>query len=185
MRYHTIPLVGLLLLGLMAGCIRPTPTIEGPTPTSTPVARTPLVISEVMAGATGNNNYEFIELYNATEEPFDLEGYRLTYRLSPDAEEVLIYAWDEPSAIPPHGHFLLVRAGIDVGAVPDGEFDQPLNTRFGGLTLWDPAGGVADRIGWGDKPELAEGEPAPALENDKSLERRPGGEAGNGQDTDD
>ena len=185
MRYHTIPLVGLLLLGLLAGCIRPTPTVEVPTPTPTPTVRTPLVISEVMAGATGNNNYEFIELYNATEEPLDLEGYRLTYRLSPDAEEVLIYTWDEPSVVPPHGHFLLVRSGVDVGAVPDGEFDHPLNTRFGGLTLWDPAGGVADRVGWGDKPELAEGEPAPALENDRSLERRPGGEAGNGQDTDD
>ncbi len=161
-------LAGMLLL---ASCAGPTATPEGPTPT--PVPRTPLVISEVQAGAAGDNNLEFIELYNATGEPLDLEGYRLLYRLSPEAEEVLLYAWEEPAAIPPHGHFLLVRAGKEVGAVPDAEFDYPLNTRFGSLTLLDPTGTVA------------EGSPAPPLENDRSLERRPGGEAGNGQDTDD
>jgi len=185
MRRSVAAVSGFLLVLLLAGCVRPTPTAEKPTPTPTLVVRTPLVISEVMAGATGDNNYEFIELYNATEEPFDLQGYRLLYRLSPEAEEVLVYAWDEPSIVPPHGHFLLVRSGVDVGTVPDAEFDQPLNTRFGSLILLDPTGGVADRVGWGDKPELAEGTPAPSLENDRSLERRPGGEAGSGQDTDD
>jgi len=146
---------------------------------------TPLVISEVQAGATGDNNHEFIELYNATEEPLDLAGYRLTYRLPTDEEESTVYTWEEEAVIPPHGHYLLVRAGVDVGVVPDGEFEQPLNTRSGQLALLDPAGEPVDRLGWGDTPDLAEGRPAPPLENDVSLERKPGGEEGNGRDTDD
>ncbi len=173
----TLPLLLLLpLLALLSACkkeAKPTPT-------------TPLVISELQAGAKGNNNYEFIELYNATSEPFDLQGYRLLYQLSPQTEPIPLYTWEEPSVVPPHGHFLLVRAGIDVGLVPDAEFDQPINARFGSLTLLDPAGEVADRLAWGEKAaELAEGSPAPAPENGTSLERKPGGEAGNGQDSDD
>jgi len=162
----------LLPLVLLAACGGPSLT-------------TPLVISEVQAGATGDNNYEFIELYNNTEEPLDLAGYRLTYRLPTGEEKILLYTWEESTIVPPHGHYLLVRAGVDIGVVPDGEFDQPLNTRSGSLTLLDPAGQAADRLAWGDAPDLAEGRPAPSLENDLSLERRPGGEEGNGRDTDD
>ncbi len=144
---------------------------------------TPLVISEVQAGAVGNNNYEFIELYNSTADPLDLVGYRLLYTL-PSGEENLVYAWEESAVLPPHSHYLLARAGVNVGLLADAEFEQPLNTSFGGLVLLDPAGAVADRLGWGNAPELGEGRPAAALEAGSSLERKPGGEDGNGHDSD-
>jgi len=171
MRKATSVLLPVLLLALLAAC-------------SGRGLGTPLVISEVQAGASGDNNYEFVELYNGTDEPLNLDGYRLVYRLPTGEEGLLVYAWEEGSMVPPHGHYLLVRAGVDVGVVPDGEFDQPLNTRSGGLVLLDPAGQVMDRLGWGTSPDLAEGRPAPPLENDVSLERKPGGEDGNGLDTD-
>ena len=40
-----------------------------------------VVISEVMTGITGNNLYDFIELYNGGNEPIDLNGYNLIYTL--------------------------------------------------------------------------------------------------------
>ena len=145
---------------------------------------TPLVISEVQAGATGDNNYEFIELYNTTSEPIDLQSHSLVYYLSSDTEGFLVQEWAESSLIPPNGHYLLVRIGADTGVVPDGEFGQPLNTTSGGLALLNADGEVVDRLGWGDVGDLAEGRPAPALENGLVLERNPGGDEGNGSDSD-
>jgi predicted extracellular nuclease len=145
---------------------------------------TPLVISEVLAGVTGDNNYEFIELYNTTSEPIDLQGFSLVYYLSSESEGFLVQSWSESWLIPPQGHFLLVRAGADVGVAPDIDFEQPLNTTSGGLALLDEDGMVVDRLGWGEVSELAEGRSASSLENDVSLQRKPGGDEGNGIDTD-
>jgi predicted extracellular nuclease len=145
---------------------------------------TPLVISEVQAGATGDNNHEFIELYNASDDPIDLAGHRLLYYLPTSGEGYPVYSWDEGALVPPHGHFLLTRSGLELDLVPDGEFDQALNTSFGCLVLLAPGGDEIDRLAWGDADDLAEGNPAAALENDTSLERRPGGEDGNGRDSD-
>ncbi len=179
-------LMGTLFLALfvLAGCVPPPTPV--PTPTATPAPVTPLVISEVQTGATGNNNLEFIELYNATAEPLDLAGYQLVYRLAASREDMPVYAWTESALVPAHGHYLLVRVGQEVGVVPDAEFDQPINTKGGGLALLDPDGDVVDSVGWGNAPEVfTEGSPAPVPENDTSIERLPGGEEGNFTDTDD
>ena len=172
-------LMGTLFLALfvLAGCVPPPTPV--PTPTATPAPVTPLVISEVQTGATGNNNLEFIELYNATAEPLDLAGYQLVYRLAASREDMPVYAWTESTLVPAHGHYLLVRVGQEVGVVPDAEFDQPINTKGGGLALLDPDGDVVDSVGWGNAPEVfTEGSPAPVPENDTSIERLPGGEDG-------
>jgi len=179
---HLTRILAVLLLAL-AACTPPTPV---PTPTVTLLPATPLVISEVQAGGSGDNNLEFIELYNATAAPLDLEGYRLVYRLAASTEDALIYAWAESTVVPAHGHYLLVRTGQEVGATPDAGFDQPLNTKGGGLALLDAAGNVADSVGWGNAPQVfVEGSPAPVPENDTSIERLPGGEEGNFTDSDD
>jgi len=181
-------LAGILtvLLLILAACTppgMPTPTVA---PTQTPEITTPLVISEVQASASGNNNLEFIELYNTTTEPLDLEGYALVYRLAASREDLPIHAWTKSTPVPAHGHYLLVRADQEVGFVPDAEFDQPLNTTGGGLALVDPQDNVVDSVGWGNAPEaFVEGSPAPVPENDVSIERLPGGEEGNFSDTDD
>ncbi len=175
----------VLLLALAACMPQETPTTA---PTETPLPITPLVISEVQAGATGNNNLEFIELYNATAAPLDLEGYALAYRLATSQEDTLIYAWAENTPVPAHGHYLLVRVGQEdaIGVVADAEFDQSLNTKGGGLALLNPQGQIVDSVGWGNAPEaFVEGSPAPVPENDTSIERLPGGEEGNFGDTGD
>ena len=181
-RYLAV-IVVVLLLALAACAVQETPTTS---PTETPLPVTPLVISEVQAGATGNNNLEFIELYNATTASLDLNGYALVYRLATSADGLPVYAWTESTPVPAYGHYLLVRVGQEVGVVPDAGFDQPLNTKGGGLALLDSQGQVVDSVGWGSAPEaFTEGSPAPVPENDTSIERLPGGEEGNSGDTGD
>ena len=156
---------GLLILVLtLASCgAEPTPTAppaptvapQPPTsvPTSLPAVTAPpeasaipdtaqegILISEVLPGVHGvNNNLEFIELYNAGTEALDLNGWSLWYRLDDNKDEQLVYAWESRADIPGHGHFLLVRAGQDVGNIGDAGYEQSLFEMKGGLALRDDA----------------------------------------------
>lgn len=161
------PIAALIALTLLAGCQAPGPA----TPSPAHAAPQPL-FSEVMAGTPGNNNYEFIELHNPSDEPFDLQGWTLWYRLATSPEDLPVYTWTEPSLIPPHGFYLLVREGEDVGVAPDAYFRQSLNTSGAGLLLRDPAGQDRDCLAWGKAPDAyRRGEPAPPLDPGFSLER--------------
>ncbi len=174
-------LIGLILLGLLAGCS----VSSSEPPTLEPPSTYPILISEVMAGKQGNNNYEFIELYNPGDNLIDLQGWSLWYRLATSEDDLLVYSWQTRALIPPHGHYLLVRSGEDLGLPADAFFTQGLNTSGGGLTLRNASDSTEDKLGWGTAPEgFLEGVAAPKLQNDYSLERKPGGEAGNKSDTD-
>ncbi|MFZ1400728.1 MAG: hypothetical protein WAS33_27750, partial [Candidatus Promineifilaceae bacterium] len=74
--------------------------------------------------------------------------------------------------------------GQDVGAAPDGFFTQSLFEGRGGLLLRNKTQQTVDLLGWGDAPaEFTAGEPVPAPNGGASLERLPGGAAGNGQNS--
>ena len=47
-----------------------------------------MVINEIMAGAPGNNNPDFVELVNTGAEPLDLAGWTLVYRLPSAAPRI-------------------------------------------------------------------------------------------------
>ena len=131
--------IGLLILALtlLAGCQEtPTPTAVAPTQPAAPAPTaaapteavpTPLaasdgraLISEVLLGGPGNNNLEFIELYNAGTRPVDLTGWSLWYRVNPNQAEIPVYVWDSPADLPGLGHYLLTRAGQDATPRVDG-----------------------------------------------------------------
>jgi predicted extracellular nuclease len=138
-----------------------------------------------MAGVHGNNNHEFIELYNAGDKIVDLQGWSLWYKLPGESPEEFVYRWQGSTLIPPKGHLLLTRLGEDVGLPPDATFEQALNTTAGGLAIKNRENSLLDSITWGKPiPDYTEGEPAPMLENGISLERMPTGDEGNGYDTD-
>jgi predicted extracellular nuclease len=127
-----------------------------------------------------DNNREFIELYNAGSQAVDLSGWSLWYRLDDNKEEALVYAWTDRSDVPAHGHYLLVRTGQDVGNVGDVEYEIALFEKRGGLALRNPDGEMVDTLVWGEGPaDYVTGTPAGPPENGASLERLPGGEAGN------
>jgi DNA/RNA endonuclease YhcR with UshA esterase domain len=146
-----------------------------------------VLISEVLTGVNGNNNLEFIELYNSgTQAPFDLAGWSIWYQLADGQDEVLVYRWSDHTLIPPQGHYLLVREGQEVGVNADVYFTQPLVGPKGALQLRQTDGTVLDSLSWGTGPAAyAEGNFAPAMENGIALERLPGSEAGNWTDSND
>ena len=193
-----VPSIALFVLILaLAGCSAgPTPTsapppTEPPPPTDpapSPPTLTPspmpegLLISELLPGVHGvNNNLEFIELYNAGLQAIDLAGWSLWYQLADGKDEELIHAWKERSDIPAHGHYLLVRAGQDVGNIGDVEYTTSLFENKGGLALRDADGKTVDTLVWGKGPaNYLTGAPAAPPEGGASLERLPGGDEGNG-----
>lgn len=160
----------------------PTP-VTPPTITPTPVAaQEGILLSEVLLGIHGvDNNLEFIELYNAGIEAADLQGWTLWYRLADGKDEQLVFAWDERADIPGHGHYLLVRAGQDVGHTGDAYFTTSLFEKKGGLALRNVDGETVDSLVWGEGPaDYLTGSPATVPEGGASLERLPGGDQGNG-----
>jgi hypothetical protein len=154
----------LLALVLLIGSCKAGPEATEPLPPE--VIPGSALISEVQAGAQGNNNHEFIEFFNPGEEPLDLESWSLWYRLATSEDDLLVFEWSESMLLPPQGHLLLGREGQDLGIVPDVVFTQALNTGNGALELRDPTGNQSDALGWGGSyPPFTEGTPAAALSN--------------------
>ena len=155
-----------------------------PSDADAPASASQLVISEILVGIPGNNNYEFIEIYNPTTQAVDLRGWTLMYQL-PDRDPVEIYRWTRRADIPALGHFLLVRDGQDVGQLGDAFFTDGL-FRKGGLVLLNREDEVIDQVGWDEAPaDYVAGSPISPAEDGTSYERAPGGLAGNGQNSGD
>jgi predicted extracellular nuclease len=181
--------VFLISAVLVSGCqiagADPT-AAPSPRPTTQPPEPARILISEVLASGEDSNDREFIELYNTSPTaPLDLDGMTLWYQLEEGEEERILYRWTETTLIPPRGHYLLGRAGQDYQVVVDARYDLPLANSRGGLLLRNPDDSPADSLAWGGDPQkYGEGSRAPALERGVSLERKPGGPAGSGVDTD-
>ncbi len=155
------------------------PTVE-PEPVVESIPASHLLISEVLLSAPGNNNYEFIELYNTGYQAIDLEGWSLWYLLNSGQEEKLIYAWEKSAEVPGLGHYLLTREGQEIDIPGDATYSVALFESKGGLRLQDRDDETVDALGWGDAPEnFFAGEPAAAPAAGTSLERLPGGDKGN------
>ncbi|KKU73972.1 MAG: Endonuclease/exonuclease/phosphatase [Parcubacteria group bacterium GW2011_GWA2_47_26] len=150
-----------------------------------------LLISEVqVAGATADN--EFVELYNPTDSPVDLETLPLKLHIrnssGTDQNRALTFT---NKTVPAHGYFLI---GPSSGYVGSAALDATYASSGSKLVA---NGGVyisksitaetdiIDKIGWGSQPtpgyegsSFADSPPA-----NQSLERKPGGTSGNGEDT--
>ena len=147
-------------------------------------AATSPVISEILVGAPGNNNYEYVELYNPTTQAIDLRGWTLLYQ-PPNQEPVELYRWSRRADVPGLGHYLLVRQDEEVGALGDGYFNSGLFKR-GGLQLLNQEGVPVDQVGWDEAgADFFSGSPIPAAEDGQSYERAPGGPSGNGHNSQD
>lgn len=118
-----------------------------------------VVINEVAWGGTEASPYdEWIELYNASDEPVDLTGWVLTWEgvsipLGEESGDTMIL---RNHVIEPHGYFLLERSADDtvVGKEADLIYKGALANSGEVLQLIDPAGNVVStanagcRDGW-------------------------------------
>jgi predicted extracellular nuclease len=150
----------------------------------------PVLISEVQTGGLAGGYDEFIELYNPSDtEDFDLNGYRVVYRSATGTTDFSCYRWttETVTIIPPHRHYLLTnRQGYSGTVLGDVTYSQGLSATGGGLAIRDPEGNIVDSVGWGTATNIfVETSPVTATVAGESIERKPGGDEGNGQDTND
>ncbi len=163
-------LVILIFSILISGCGSDLDEVQLPQLEDSP---TRILISEVFAGIDGNNQADFIELYNSGSEIADLDGYELWYQLHDDAEPVLLYRWQDTALVPPRGYYALTQSGQLFGVEADQHFSQALVPSRGGVSL-QSGDSVEDQVSWGTGPmDFAEGKKAIQMESGVSLQRSP------------
>ncbi|MGI9106906.1 MAG: carboxypeptidase regulatory-like domain-containing protein [Pyrinomonadaceae bacterium] len=129
------------------------------TPNAAPSAGgTTMLISELRCGGpttaaadgfdTGDRN-EFIELYNNSDQPFDISGFVL------DTASGFSITIAPATVIPARGHFLVANSdgySLNTYAAPDQTYngaDIPVGS---GIALFNTTNGVVDAVGFGSTP---------------------------------
>jgi hypothetical protein len=144
-----------------------------------------LLISELITGGASASD-EFIEIYNAAAGPSDLGGDELVYVTASGSTTTRKAAFSAPLMLSPGQHLLLANSAGIYAAQADAAYSGGLAADGGTLALRTPGGTVIDAVGWGTASNgFVEGRVAPAPPARSSLERLPGGLAGNATDTND
>ena len=143
-----------------------------------------LVVGEVVTGgATGSD--EYVELYNAADTRVSLSGLELVYASASGKTVTRKKTWTD-GHIAARSRLLLANADGAFAGVADHTYSGGLSASGGSLAVREVDGSVIDALSWGSADsEFVEGTPGAAPDAGTSLERRPGGAAGNGRDTND
>lgn len=150
-----------------------------------------LVISEIqVAGTTAND--EFIEIYNPRANAVNIETWSIQYK---SATGDTFYKKNFPAgaSIPAHGWFLIAHNNYTGATTPDMSHSTFSMASTGGhiflvrsqnllTSPTDPS--IVDKVGYGEA-NSPEGSAVQAPQESQSIERKPGGDLGNGEDTDD
>lgn len=170
----------------------PTPSPTGQataTPTNTPIGGAQhIVISEFRTRGPSGGSDEFIELYNPTNAPIDIGGWKINGSNSGGTIGTRLTI-NAGTNIPAHGHFLATNNATNgySGSVPGNQTYNTGVTNDGGIALLDAGNTVIDQVGMSAGSAYGEGTRLSALttDADRGYERLPGSSAGSGQDTDD
>lgn len=115
-------------------------------------AATHLVISEVQIGksGTGNADNDFVEIYNPTNSPLDLNGHRLVKRTAGDTMDDAIKSWTTETIVAPHSYYLWATGGWDPGVTADATTSATLAADNGVALRQGLAdtGTIIDSVGW-------------------------------------
>ncbi|HLB44702.1 MAG TPA: lamin tail domain-containing protein, partial [Candidatus Limnocylindrales bacterium] len=188
---HLALLVALVGLGAVALSGGSSPGLDVPDRPLAAVAQvvtwppsSGLLVAEVVAGGSSASD-EFVELYNAGSGDLDLGGLELVYVTASGSTVTRKQTWTQ-LALPAHRHLLLANSAGAWAAAADGLYSGGFASTGGSLVLRDVGGAVIDALSWGDATnQYVEGSAAPAPPAGASLERRPGGSAGNSVDSND
>lgn len=119
---------------------------------ATPSNVSHLVISEVQVRGAATSD-DFIELYNPTNLPVNLLGYRLVKRTAATTTDTPIKAWSATTTIPAHGFYLWANSGYtSIGVTPDATTTETIANNNNGIALRFGAantGAVIDSVAWG------------------------------------
>lgn len=148
---------------------------------------TTVVISEFRTRGPAGAADEFVELYNVTNAPINIGGWKINRSNGGGAinTQITITAG---TVIPARGHFLATNgaAGGYSGAVPANQSWAVGITDDGGVGLLDVANVIVDQVGMSAGSAYKEGAVLSQLttNTNRSHERKPGGANGSTQDTD-
>ena len=152
-------------------------------------ASSTIVISEFRTRGPNGGNDEFIELYNFSPSPVNISGWQVKGSNSSGTVSTRATI-DSGIILNPGCYYLLTNpnasGGPYSGSVPGNQTFSPGITDDGGIALTMPNGTIVDQVGMSNGSAFREGSPlAPLTTNtNRGYERKPGGAAGNAQDTD-
>jgi len=117
-----------------------------------------LTISQVQITAgPGLTTNDFVEIFNPTEQPIDLQGYRLVKRTQTGTSDSLIKSFTDSIVIPPKGYFLWANSNFaDIAKTPDIttsatiSADNGVALRLGG----SDTGEIIDSLAWGEAENI-------------------------------
>lgn len=142
-----------------------------------------LVIAEVVTGGTSASD-EYVEVANGGSVPVDVAGLEIVYVTSSGGTVTRKASWSTPLLLEPGRHLLVANTSGSFATVADATYSGGFAATGGALVLRPVGGAPIDAVGWGDATNgFVEGVAAPAPPPGSSIERLPGGAAGNGQDT--
>ena len=143
-----------------------------------------IVIGEVVTGGASGSD-EYFELYNAGEGAVQLGGLEVVYVSASGKSVTRKHQWSDRQ-LGAGGRLLLANADGAFAAIADHTYSGGLSATGGIVVLRVSGGTVIDSLSWGSAAsEFVEGAPGTAPPAGSSIERRPGGAAGNGRDTND
>jgi hypothetical protein len=116
-------------------------------------AATGLIISAVqITGGPGFTQEDFVELYNSSSEPVDLNGFRLVKRTATGVTDQIIKSWSETTIVAPYHFYLWANSSFsDIAVAPDVTTAATLADNNGiALRLGaNDTGVLHDSVAWG------------------------------------
>lgn len=116
-------------------------------------AENKIYISQVqITGGTGKTDNDFVEIYNPSDAPFNLKGYRLVKRTANGTADTSIKSWTSDIFVPAKGYFLWANSNFTaISAAPDVTTTGTLANDNGVAIRLGSAdtGTIIDSIAWG------------------------------------
>lgn len=142
-----------------------------------------LLVSEVQTGGASASD-EFAELTNVGSSAVDLAGLELVYATSTGSTVTRKASWSTTLLLDPGRHLLIANTSGIYASLADATYSGGFAATGGAMVLRAIGGAPIDAIGWGDATNaFVEGAAMAAPASGSSIERKPGGLAGNTTDT--
>lgn len=128
---------------------------SNPAPNSTEAR---LIISAVqITGGPGRTHEDFIELYNPTDQPFDLNGHRLVKRTATGTTDISLQSWSDAKVVPPYSFFLWANSNFtSIAITPDASSSGTLADN-NGIAIRrgsNDTGEILDSAAWGSTANI-------------------------------
>jgi hypothetical protein len=103
-------------------------------------------------GGTGHTQEDFVEFYNPTSQPFDLNGSRLVKRTAAGTTDTSLQTWSSVKVVLPHHFFLWANSSYSAVAVTPDATSSGTIADNNGVALRrgaNDSGELLDSVAWG------------------------------------